>query len=350
MKIRFKLSSCLFPLILTAICSLAFGSMAMGQYYYVNTYIGTLQAGYKNAILKIDIPNKQIVDSVMFEEAGMFFNKTPYSFITYNKNKLLISMVINGLSGLNTNGGDRAVSHYFIIDKERLAFLGQDSLPGMMVTAIDSSKGDSLYLTALDEQAGWVISQFVYGSDSHKLALIRSQPFDTAHKKYPVVGKYVNPTKIFNIGNRSFYYNLWGGDGDIILFSADSLNQVTNQMEIGNEGREAVIIGCNALDSTIYDIVLKFKIMSFSPPDTSEDSVKDEIIRISANDFAIKDTIPLNPGAAYFANENGTAEFMNGYLYYYFTLTEGGDVFSPAYMLIFDTRTNETTWLRVGWR
>jgi len=37
-------------------------------------------------------------------------------------------------------------------------------------------------------------------------------------------------------------------------------------------------------------------------------------------------------------------------IYYYYFWQDGYEGFDPAYLLIFDTRTNEASWLRVGWR
>jgi hypothetical protein len=60
----------------------------------------------------------------------------------------------------------------------------------------------------------------------------------------------------------------------------------------------------------------------------------------------ITDFIPGN----YPLVENGPADVIGDYIVYYFFDDEWMGKFNPAMLFIFDTRTNEATWLRVGWR
>jgi hypothetical protein len=335
--------SCIIILIIIFVTS------AKADFYYINAYISYANQNTVNAILKIDINSKRIIDSLGLGINGQYVNKLPYILTSNDGNNYLITLITNGIPAKNTNGGDRATTHYFIVDERNFQLVRQDSLPGLMVSKIDRVNGDSILLTILDSQVGWIKAQFVFNVRSNRLQIVDRHVFDSAHEVYPIIGGNVNPDNICKIGDRSYYHGIIN-EGRILLFSADSLNNILNQLIIGDVAREAVVVGCNPSDSMIYAINLKYKFMSFSPPDTSDDTIHDEIIKINANDFSVIDTIALNPGEAYFSNENGTADLIGNYLVYYFTEPECGDCFIPAYMLIFDTRTNEATWLRVGWR
>jgi hypothetical protein len=57
-----------------------------------------------------------------------------------------------------------------------------------------------------------------------------------------------------------------------------------------------------------------------------------------------------NIEGGYIINEIGECDNIGPYMVYYYFAQEDYRYFSPAMLFIFDTRTNEATWLRVGWR
>jgi hypothetical protein len=319
------------------------------QYYYVNSYSSADSEGLNNVVYKIDIDSKRIVDNLILGAKGQYVNDRPYFINTSFQNEFLLTLLVNGAPAKNANGGNNITTHYYIIDKQNFVAVRQDSLPGIMVSKIDKIDRDTILLSILDNQAGWMKARYVYNNRFNRLQFIDRHPFDAGHQAYPVIGGHVDPDSICKIGEISFYHGIID-DGQILLFSANNPNNIIDRLIIGDIGREAVIVGCNSLDSILYAINLKYKFMSSFPPDTSDDTVYNRIIRINANNFSIIDTITLNPGEAYFSNENGTADIIGNYLIYYFSKSDGYKRFDPAYMLIFDTRTNEATWLRVGWR
>lgn len=321
---------------------------AFAQFYYINSYIGTDRKDIKNAVLKIDINSKQIVDSLILGINGQFIEKIPQSFLDFNQNRLMITLLFNGISGKNARGED-PITYYFIIDKQNFSIIRQDSLPGSLVSRVNRVNGDSIYFTILDNQIGWIKASYVLGQRNNRLQLVDRYVFDTAHEVYPVIGGHIAPDGLCKLGSISYYHGIID-DGQVLLFSADSTNNIINQLIIGNRAQEVVVVGCNSSDSIIYSILLRFTYSTFSPPDTSEPAIQNEIIRINATNFTIIDTTLVDPGEAYFAKEYGTANIIDNYLLYYFSLGECGDCFVSAYLLIFDTRTNQATWLRVGWR
>jgi len=57
-----------------------------------------------------------------------------------------------------------------------------------------------------------------------------------------------------------------------------------------------------------------------------------------------------NSDSGYIGSGYGPCERIGPYFIYYFFDGEDYRYFSPAMLFIFDTRTNQATWLRVGWR
>jgi hypothetical protein len=60
--------------------------------------------------------------------------------------------------------------------------------------------------------------------------------------------------------------------------------------------------------------------------------------------------IPDYPEGDFISGSYGPAELVGPYIVYYFGESNDLGQLYPAMLFIFDTRTNEATWLRVGWR
>ncbi len=69
-------------------------------------------------------------------------------------------------------------------------------------------------------------------------------------------------------------------------------------------------------------------------------------------DFSLVDSvsIPDYEEGNYISGTSGVADVVGDYIAYYFGKSNDMEIFAPAMLFIFDTRTNEATWLRVGWR
>jgi hypothetical protein len=347
MKIGIKLSSILQ---LLAVCMLVIVGEVSGQYYYVNTYLGPNKAGFnKNAIVKIDIPNQRVIDSVEFNIEGGFNYKAPYSIFDDNGIEYLFTFLVNGLSGKNSDGGNYATTHFFIVDKVHFKLVGQDSLPHTQVTVIDSAKNGSFTLDALDDSLGWVYFTCLIKQGGTGLRPLERNLYGPKGKHYNQIGKYVEPICIGGRDNNQFYFDLV--DGTLaVIFSTDSLGNIIKERIVGDKTQEVVAIGYNPDSNLIYVFIFKFYLETFHPPIASGDTIVNNLYIYNSTDFTPVDNIPLGPEPYFLVNDLGKADYYDGRFVYYFSAGEGGDAFLPAPLLIFDTRTNEATWLRVGWR
>jgi hypothetical protein len=80
--------------------------------------------------------------------------------------------------------------------------------------------------------------------------------------------------------------------------------------------------------------------------------VNPEVWIIDAGTLDIEQQLPIAdyPEGEYPGEDSNPADVVGDYIVYYFFRGAGRDRFDPAMLLIFDTRTNEASWLRVGWR
>ena len=324
-------------------------NIAEAQYYYINTYLSGNNGEMKNAILKIDVDQKRIVDSLMLNAKGEFVYKSPRNMRFNGHNEIMMTLIVNGISGKNSNGGNNPTTHYIIINKQNFNILGQDSIPSLMASEIDEMNRDTILISMFNLQIGWQKIKFILNLNSNRFREISRRNFDAGRADYPIIGPFINPIQICNMNNIAYYYDLTN-NGEIVIFASDTLNNIMFQRNVGDITKEAVLAGCSSLNNLLYSMTFKYKILSFFPPDTFDDSIHNEIIRIRSNNFQVIDTIAIDLGEANFPNEYGQADGIGNYLIYYFAKGDCGDCFDPAYLLIFDTRTNEATWLRVGWR
>jgi len=77
------------------------------------------------------------------------------------------------------------------------------------------------------------------------------------------------------------------------------------------------------------------------------------LVRYKALDLTLFDSTPISYPPiedGYASCEWGDCRKVGQFLIHYFFEGEEPGYFSPAMLFIFDTRTNEARWLRVGWR
>jgi hypothetical protein len=97
-----------------------------------------------------------------------------------------------------------------------------------------------------------------------------------------------------------------------------------------------------------YEIRFKNKIVKGYGQDWIESNVR----VINLENFSLIDSIqvPDYPEGDYISGSSGVADVVGNYIVYYFGSSNDMEIFAPAMLFIFDTRTNQAAWLRVGWR
>jgi hypothetical protein len=316
--------------------------------YYVNSYLKDSSGLPTNAVLGIDLASKHITDSLFLNVRGQFVDKNP-AILKYNRHEILFTMLFNGLSGKNTQGGELPTTHYFIIDKDNFNLLNQDSLVNKLVSQIKVIYPDTIILTALDFISGWIEIRYLYDGIHNSMMELRRNNEDLGKQDRVYIGNYRNPTELGNY-YRVNYYSALNDNMDAEVFSSNDGVRLLRETMVGNVLKEAVIIGFDSSTSRIYTFNFRYKIASMSPPDSSDNSIIDKLLIIDASNFTRVDTILLSTRDLYVSNEYGFTDNIYPYMVYYFADSDCGECYDPAYLLIFDTRTNEAAWLRVGWR
>jgi hypothetical protein len=80
--------------------------------------------------------------------------------------------------------------------------------------------------------------------------------------------------------------------------------------------------------------------------------IQSHLLIYDIDDFSLIDSlsIPDYPAGDYIIADFDVADVIGNYIVYYYAQPGGIEDYTPAMLFIFDTRTNEAAWLRVGWR
>ena len=327
---------------------LIINDVSTAQFYFVNAYT---RAGdhYSNAIYKVDIDSKIIIDSVIIDGKGEFFGKHPFE-ITFGNQDFLISSINAGLPGKNSRSGPYPITHIYLIRSRSVDLVFQDSLIHGHISKIRQIGNDSLDIEWFaDNQSGGsdFLSKFVFRPNSNRLDRIMNMPLS---QQIPfTIGNYVDPVWLMHLENSNYYWDIVDGT-NIVLFKVDDNGNLSNETIIGDRTIANCALGYNSYIDKLICFKTPFKLLSYSPTYESPDSIEAEVLYFNINDFAIDSTFTIDMGIAYCGYEVGKALSYGHYTYYYYFSGDGYGQFDPAYLLIFDTRTNETDWLRVGWR
>jgi hypothetical protein len=317
--------------------------------YYINTYLMPNMDTPTNALMKINLVERRVTDSLIFDRRGEYFQKAPASIAPFQGYSFLLSFFNGGLAAKNSEVGQQTYTYYYVVNAQDFNIIRQDSLANTQVTRIVNARRDSLIIDLIDgNTGGWRRGRYFFNRNTHRLDEIDRRAIPSNPVEI-VIGEYINPIYLGELQNHKYYYDLVDG-ASVALIAVDSLNNITYENIIGDITQSAVVIGFDPENRYIYNVILRFRFLSSEPEYSSSDTIRNQLIKIDPSTLIATDSLILQPGDAYFTNEIGKADVIGNLFIYYFSKGDGYKRFDPAYMLIFDTRTNEATWLRVGWR
>ena len=168
--------------------------------------------------------------------------------------------------------------------------------------------------------------------------------------------------KKFDKNNNKIYWGLKNGnvkDNDAYLLLIDLPEKsLRASLSIADYASMTPRFALSRDDSLIYVFLLNES--CWDNADYGEVPIpRPNIVKIySARDLTLRDSIriadpPSDSSCAsmgYDVYDSNICAREGKYLIYFFSGFNGLERFVPALLFIFDTRTNEATWLRVGWR
>jgi hypothetical protein len=325
-----------------------------GEYYYLATY-DLNSEGYVASISvkKINLKNATIVDSLSLGTVGCLLNEKPFK-INYHGKDALLFFVQDGMVAKNTGPGPET-SYLFCVDRSL-------NLKNFIITkgagvfpCLRDGVSNGFYLEIQNDSSAAINYPDGIYFINNELNFVRIDSLPGA--VYEEI--FVNPFKWLIKIPGDLKHNLYYGwkDSQYWLVKLDSVTQTVQiYSQLRFSGGAATLFAYHPRRNLFYCLKVNYEIPSDEPdfkPKTRLDYYIDpEAVIYDPESLDIIKRIPIAdyPDGEYPGKENGLADVVGDYIVYYFFREEHYTRYDPAMLLIFDTRTNEATWLRVGWR
>jgi hypothetical protein len=318
-------------------------------YYYIVSYESP-QWGTNAIFTKIDLETKNVLYSTSVSMPGQIMIKKPAPF-TMRGDTIFFISAIDGTPAKNSEVGNQIVTNYALLNN-RGDILRIGQLPNLYIYDLLYSLDDSslirykLFSDRAERKMRGIL----------KIDRNRNLNIDPRDNGYGVsipdsIDIFTGIQRIDN-NNDQFFWCL--NDGAIYILSLDIYREVLiDSLNIDESLSYSHLFALSSIDSTIYAFSINYNIMG-GPESLQKTSISPSYLnKYRMSDFSLLDSIQIvntSPDSGYIMSEYGSADKMEPYLVYFFFNGEDYRYFSPAMLFIFDTRTNEATWLRVGWR
>ncbi len=294
----------------------------------------------------VDLDLKRIAFSIDIAPEGELVNLKPAQIARQN-DTLLISAVDIGCYCKNTAPREN-YTHLAFLSKASRNLLAQRDLPNHMLSELLGLNENEVFIrgSRFEGQSAISMDGIYIFRPNHNLERIRDVNIDF----YPHTKVILGPDELAQeIGNNA-YFDVFDGHYYLIRLGENGIVEDTIRLE-SFESRNMIFA---LKDTILYAFSLNYEIhfKGESYKGYGQDWINPNLRRFNINTFELVDSLPLldYPEGDFISGSYGVGEVIGPYITYYFG--EPGDmhVLYPAMLLIFDTRTNEATWLRVGWR
>jgi hypothetical protein len=336
----------------------AFIQITYAQRYVVNAYgDGTFPRPVKTVFVNLE--TKAIIREVITGQEGEILNGRPLP-ITRGDRTFLISAIMEECFCKNSNpGGKRLRINIFDSASGDLVNSSADSdlslytfigLPGNLVFV----EGETIARPRQIVRGDYALSP------DYRLALLRPRAEGDDPHLFGPLGpfSYLEPVDVSNnlyLGLVNYMQYIVRTDARrahmIDTLRLNTANLLANPVLADSISDRSHILAVK--DSLLYDFNLNAEFYGDvlrRTPEMGRIAPHLRLYRLA--DFAPLDSILVTdyPPGDYPSGEFATADVVGPYIVHYFFSGEGLTRYAPAMLFIFDTRTNEATWLRVGWR
>jgi hypothetical protein len=326
--------------------------------YYLLTYEQGRQNMTNDVYLKsINLDSATIKTAIKISNKGFISEKKPMNIYVGN-NLFLLACVENTFQAKNSNSGQNIVYYSIFRTDNGLSLIRSDSIPNASIEWLSQDQDERTFrfgLTRYDDTIP-IIPTGIYSLDSTS-NFLRIGPFDP--ESWPDGIRNLNHFRFLHRVNMPNIHNLFyavGPDGGYWAVRLNALrNSIIDSVMLQTGLSVSTIFAYHPRRNKLYCFYLNYENHG-NMPETEKNFGQDW----STPEVLIFDPLHLNliehhsiadfTSGNYPGIEKGLADVVGDYIVYYSFETETTERFYPAMLFIFDTRTNQATWLRVGWR
>jgi hypothetical protein len=354
-------STSLAGLVLTVAC-VFFGMTSLGtaQSYFVNAYVspGDSASLFKQVqTIVVDLDQKATTGNIVLADSGTILDKVPIS-LSNVRGRFLVSFWAVGMMAKNSGfGGGISNLRYSITRYQdgNMRVLREAEVPAASINLLDQALDDGGFRLGVVSDTGdaVVMQPGIYRiNNQDRLSFERGVSIDEI------------PGSIGNLGGFALLRKVWGADQyhlyhsfhktQFWLVKLDDVDgSVLDSLQLRQSGGQATIYAFHPTRDRFYCFHLNYEIHGQYTHKYRDDYyIEPEVLIYDPATLQLLEQHPIAdyPEGQYPGRENGLAEVVGDYIVYYFFEDDWQGIFAPAMLFIFDTRTNEASWLRVGWR
>jgi hypothetical protein len=333
-----------------------FRSLAIAQFYYLNSYDGPPDQEVIH-VKSIDLSLKTVLSDITFTGLGVILDKNPV-VLDLNNRKYLISFSENG--GFNKNsdmGLPHYVTYYSILRSQNgnLTIIHEDSLIGEQIHYLEQFPGEQGFRFAIttDSTSDFILLHGLYSlNQGMRFRLIRQIPLLDEPGYLGEIGGFEFLSKVPYSDQFHLYWSFHSMQYWLVKLN-NSNNAVIDSLQLRHSKGESIPFAFHPGTNKFYSFYVNWEMHTSMIEKTRQDEyINPEVHIYDPGDLHLIQNIPIAdyPDSLYPGQEYGLADVVGDYIVYYFFQQDDVVNFAPAMLFIFDTRTNEATWLRVGWR
>lgn len=310
------------------------------------------ESGTSIVAKRIDLASKQEINTITIPIAGQITAKEPIPVHLRNQGYYLI-ITSDGEPGKNCVSGT-PLTRYAILDSS-MNIVTVDSLLNMGIFEFDGKAMDTLIFDYFEPYSADRYPTrrggFIIGPQMN-IERRNIYPDDFQPIQHVQIAGHENLIQLEN----PFLPISWEVSDrfDVSMFALDSSrSEIIDSLLAGNFLAYSQLFNISPLDSLLYVFSLSYDIPREGQRVQRRNDAPSFLKKYSTGPFTLVDSIYIPniiPTDEYVRNEIGQCDQVGSFIVYYFFKSDDYRYFSPAMLFIFDTRTNEASWLRVGWR
>ncbi len=335
-----------------------FGNISKAEDYFILAYGQNSGASTRAVFLKrINLDSATVIDSLIVSQGGYIMSKNPVR-IYLNNQTILIPFVQDGGINKNSSGESYTIYYAMIRIDSLLNLLKIDSISNARLIGLKQDTGENKFrfsiLADTNENELFQLGNYTINNQLNFIRTNGSSP-----EPWPQGIRNNANYKFLQRFNSPNPHNLCyaiGPDGGYWVVGLNNNRSVINDSLMLQTGLPvSTIFAYHPRRDKLYCIYLNYENhgkMEELEKNYHQNWSTPEVLIFDPNTFNLVERHSISDftDGNYPGLEQNMADVVGDYIVYYFFQDEWMGRFYPAMLFIFDTRTNEARWLRVGWR
>ncbi len=333
-------------------------SLALSEAYVVHSYTSNNPTSYNVSVSLINLNTLEIIDNIELPMTGTIMNKKPI-VVLVDDQELFLCFTLNGCMGKNADlSGNGEVLYYsvYTIRDNSIQLLHTDSLSAVIVDYVEQLQGESGFRLSIRDalRDNYLFDPGLYSIDNNfDFSPISPIENDNEMPGYiEQIDEFENLNIIRNAEADHLYYSFHNSQYWLLKLDTRD-NSIVDSLQLRYSGGQATIFGYHPLRDKFYCFHTNYEIHGkFVEKSRENYYITPDVQIYNPLTLELMESfgIPDYPEGNYPGKENGAFDTVGDYIIYYFFEDDWFPVYAPAMLFIFNTRTNEASWLRVGWR